>query len=557
MKKMLTATMVSLLCLSTLSIVAPQVRAGGLTSYPWSMFRHDSGHTGFSNSLAPYTDNLLWTFQIGGNIISSPAVADGMVFVGSADNNKTYALDQSSGTLIWSSQLDERIWGSPAVDNGKVFITDMSNLYALNEATGAIAWRHNIGPNRLICSSPTVADGMVFIGSDGNGIMAFGQDTGALVWSYSQGLRICSTPAVADGMVFATSFSGNNKVYALKESTGELVWSQSGGYDGAFFSSSAVSGGKVFVGLVSADTPAGAILALNENDGTIVWSYQMGQVFSSPAVGYSKVFVGCYDGKVYAFDESNGNLAWTYITGDSIEMSSPAVADGKVFIGSDDHNVYALDATTGTKIWNYTTGSWVDSSPAVADGAVYVGSLDGRFYAFGYPVAYLGQYTITAYAYPEEADDKYFPDGTRRTTIQIAKKDGTIIKVDVKTQFYKAMKMNGGGLVNENPQGYVHLVKWTTKGKNFEEIDKVVGSQGRELVPYRSIAIWPSGQLQYGDKGYFVIIGTGEKYEFSADDTCPAAKRKNQVDLWLGVGKSAYDEAWNWGRKNADLYKYV
>jgi hypothetical protein len=65
-----------------------------------------------------------------------------------------------------------------------------------------------------------------------------------------------------------------------------------------------------------------------------------------------------------------------------ISASSPAVAGGKVFVGSWDHKVYALDESTGSLIWSYTTGYYVDSSPAVADGKVFIGSDDGKVYAF-------------------------------------------------------------------------------------------------------------------------------------------------------------------------------
>ena len=63
--------------------------------------------------------------------------------------------------------------------------------------------------------------------------------------------------------------------------------------------------------------------------------------------------------------------------------SSPAVVGGVVYVGSYNGKVYALSATTGTSIWSYTTttGDYVTSSPAVANGMVYVGSQNGDFYA--------------------------------------------------------------------------------------------------------------------------------------------------------------------------------
>jgi len=58
----------------------------------WWMFRHDLRHTGYSTSTVPDTSNVLWKYATGGWITSSPAVADGKVYVGSYDNN-IYCLD--------------------------------------------------------------------------------------------------------------------------------------------------------------------------------------------------------------------------------------------------------------------------------------------------------------------------------------------------------------------------------------------------------------------------------------------------------------------------------
>ena len=68
---------------------------------------------------------------------------------------------------------------------------------------------------------------------------------------------------------------------------------------------------------------------------------------------------------------------WSFFTGCSGSIcggSSAAVANGVVYVGSYDGNVYALNAATGVKLWSFLTGGKVFSSPAVANGAVYVGS---------------------------------------------------------------------------------------------------------------------------------------------------------------------------------------
>jgi len=55
--------------------------------------------------------------------------------------------------------------------------------------------------------------------------------------------------------------------------------------------------------------------------------------------------------------------------------------DGTVFVGSWDGNVYALDADDGTEQWAFQTGNAVSNSPTVVDGTVFVGSGDGNVYA--------------------------------------------------------------------------------------------------------------------------------------------------------------------------------
>src|SRR5208283_383325 len=75
-------------------------------------------------------------------------------------------------------------------------------------------------------------------------------------------------------------------------------------------------------------------------------------------------------------------LVWTFTTGGQV-ASSPAVSNGIVYVGSYDGNIYALNDKTGSYVWSYATGEMVVSSPATADNAGYVGSYNNMLYAFG------------------------------------------------------------------------------------------------------------------------------------------------------------------------------
>ena len=86
----------------------------------------------------------------------------------STDGN-VYALKASNGALLWSFTTDGPVyWSSPAVANGVVYvgsnIYEHQSVYALNASTGALLWSYI--PLGDVWSSPAVANGVVYIGSN-------------------------------------------------------------------------------------------------------------------------------------------------------------------------------------------------------------------------------------------------------------------------------------------------------------------------------------------------------------------------------------------------------
>lgn len=64
---------------------------------------------------------------------SSPAIADGIIFVGSEDQN-LYALDAFLGSLLWSYQTEGMVVSSPAISHGIAYVGSYDHLvYAIGE----------------------------------------------------------------------------------------------------------------------------------------------------------------------------------------------------------------------------------------------------------------------------------------------------------------------------------------------------------------------------------------------------------------------------------------
>jgi outer membrane protein assembly factor BamB len=143
---------------------------------------------------------------------SPPAVADGLVFVGSVE--KVYAVDAETGIERW--EYDTSYWAfefAPAVVNGTLFVASSDgNLYAFDPMTGDLRWK-------TFCfadSSPAVSGGIVYV----NGTYSTGLDaaTGAVLWQkYIFGI---GDPVVANGVVY---LPGIDRIYLVRERTGMKI----------------------------------------------------------------------------------------------------------------------------------------------------------------------------------------------------------------------------------------------------------------------------------------------------------------------------------------------
>jgi outer membrane protein assembly factor BamB len=90
-------------------------------------------------------------------------------------------------------------------------------VYALNATTGAEKWTFTTGDS--VSSSPAVANGVVYIGSDDGNVYALNATTGAQLWTFTTGGDVQSSPAVANGVVYADSYDGNVYAFGLAGGT--------------------------------------------------------------------------------------------------------------------------------------------------------------------------------------------------------------------------------------------------------------------------------------------------------------------------------------------------
>ncbi len=198
---------------------------------------------------------------------------------------------------------------------------------------------------------------------------------------------------IADGTLFLGSMDG--ELVAVNASSGARLWEvpfeppASGGGFGcapastavAIYGTPVVAGDLVYVGgydgkiyAVSSSTRLSKARFLNENDRQ--------PIVGGPVVASGKVFIGSSDGWLYALDAASLDEEWKFETGDKI-WSTPAIEGDTLYVGSFDRKLYAIDITTGREKWEqpFETQGAIATTPVVYNNTVLVGSFDRHLYA--------------------------------------------------------------------------------------------------------------------------------------------------------------------------------
>jgi len=329
------------------------------------MFRGNLEHTGeYDAAGVTKLKGIKWKFHTGGRVISSPAIANGVVFVGSTDSN-LYAIDAASGSLKWKVETGSWVNSSPAVAGGVVYFESYdSNFYAVDAGTGQVKWKYQTGgekryagkhlhhlepaaesmpdPWDFYLSSPSVWNGVVYFGSGDGAIYALDANNGALKWKFQTGDVVHSSPAIADGTLYIGSW--DTYLYALDAVNGKEKWCFKTGEDPE----------------------------LHNHVG----------IQASPAVADGIVYFGCRDANVYAVDTATGKKKWSFSTDGSWVNNSAVVHEGRVYFGTSIPGIlHAVDAKTGARVFQLPTGSPVFASLAVAGSTLYMGNFAGSLTA--------------------------------------------------------------------------------------------------------------------------------------------------------------------------------
>ena len=305
------------------------------------------------------------------------------------------------GTLKWTFAAGAPIHSSPALAGGTVFFGSQdSNLYALNADTGTKNWAYETGS--WVDSSPSIAKGVVYFGSNDGKLYALKTQNGEKAWDFQTAFPVRSAPSIAGNIVYFGS--DDYKLYALDTGNAKKLWD----YD---ISSPAVSPPVISKGILyigAADGYSYAFNALNGQRRLRFASHYA--VYSQPMVVDDNVYVVTTNGFLFGFDGPARTWLWEheirpfwiqlYAMGVPLMPkppsqsgfllsqnlrgavnSSPLIAGNTLYLGLE-NKLVAFDLKNLKKpLWSFATGGTIRSSPVLVDNIIYFGSDDGKLYA--------------------------------------------------------------------------------------------------------------------------------------------------------------------------------
>jgi outer membrane protein assembly factor BamB len=298
------------------------------------------------------------------------------------------------------------------------------------ENTPQLQWKFKTGSKVL--SSPIVADGKVFVGSNDKHIYCLDFNTGKEIWKYNVSQPVTEAGAVYDGKVFFATKAG---LIALDTNTGKKLWEQK--QTNRELAPLVIPGpiktrNGILKGIVFSSMPWKALIGYDINTGKEVWRcrdnngcgnhsspalhrgtlfYTNGsqgirmvdllterqQAFCDQGIDHYDFTPATRDGKVVSLGEKGVFMfdavefqkkylnqkgftkpGWDYR---HPHFSSPAIDAKSIYIGNINGFMYSINRNSLHQQWEFKTGGPALSSPALStNGNIYFGSQDGNIY---------------------------------------------------------------------------------------------------------------------------------------------------------------------------------
>ena len=291
---------------------------------------------------AKLNPKILWSAKLEGSesFEFSPGIIGEEVFAASSDGSLA-KFDLKTGKAIWKINTGEKLSGGVGVGVNEVTVGTSNGLLIAYDVTGKLLWKTRLSSQVL--SAPTVHEGLVIVRTSDNQIHGLNVKDGLKKWTFSRlgpplNLRSSAGVITSDGVVYA-GFPGG-KLVAIREDNGTLLWE------------------------ATVAQPKGVTEIERASD-----------VTSTPVIDGMTIYTVAYQGKISAVDRVNARTLWSR---DISSYTGIGIDGARIYLSHTGGAVYSLAIESGKTYWRQ--GDLLNrklTTPLGMGDFVIVGDLEG------------------------------------------------------------------------------------------------------------------------------------------------------------------------------------
>ncbi|CDH23896.1 outer membrane protein assembly factor BamB [Xenorhabdus bovienii] len=306
--------------------------------------------------------------------------------------------NQFNPRVIWDKSVGSGVGQyyshlSPVWQGSTVYVADRTGVVKAFEVdTGKELWATDLSEKAgflssrlpaLLSGGLTVSGERLYVGTEQAKVIALDTTNGKVEWESSVAGEALSRPVVSDGLVLI--HTGNGLLQALNETNGSAVWSVN--MDTPSLSVRGESAPAVAYGAAIVGGDNGRISAVLMSQGQLIWQQRIAQMTGSteigrlndvdmtPVISNNIIYAIAYNGNLVAMDMRSGQLIWKRDIGSVNEM---VVTNDHIFIVDQNDRILSLRKSDGVTLWTQSDLLHRNlTAPEMYNGYLVVGDAEG------------------------------------------------------------------------------------------------------------------------------------------------------------------------------------
>jgi outer membrane protein assembly factor BamB len=203
----------------------------------------------------------------------------------------------------------------------------------------------------------SVADRLLFVGTENGAVMALDYETGETKWEASIPGEVLAAPSADEGILVVNTGAGT--LFGFDTRTGEQLWRHEG--DTPPLTLRGISGPVAANGGALIGTPTGKLQVNLLESGILAWETVIAtptgatelerivDLDTTPVLFGGTIYTVSYNGTLAAVELRSGRIIWKREYGSYRNLS---IEGNSIFVVDNNSNIYALDRRNGVELWS-------------------------------------------------------------------------------------------------------------------------------------------------------------------------------------------------------------